>query len=337
LSSPFSILFKKEKSVRIIVTGSIAYDYIMVFPGHFRDHILPDKMHILSVSFLVDSLKRLRGGTATNIAYNLALLAERPTVLGTVGEDFDEYRAWLEHQGVDTHGITVIPGEFTASCFINTDLQDNQITAFYPGAMSHASELSLRDSGYANADLVIIAPNDPKAMARHATECTELGVPYLYDPSMQAPRMTGAELEAGFKGAQVLIGNDYEFGMMAEKIGISEDALRRRVPVTVMTKGEAGALITTGDAEYEIPAAKPLEVVDPTGAGDAFRAGFVKGMLSGFSWPVVGRMAALTAAYAIEQKGTQQHRYTLDEFVARYRENFGPEPQVEALLEVQSL
>lgn len=323
--------------MRIIVTGSIAYDYIMVFPGHFKDHILPDKMHILSVSFLVDSLKRLRGGTAPNISYNLALLGERPTIAGTVGEDFAEYRAWLDAQGVDTSGIKEISGDFTASCFINTDLKDNQITAFYVGAMAHASTISMRDEANRSADLVVIAPNDPKAMAQYAAECTELGIPYLYDPSMQAPRMTAEELEAGFQGARILTGNDYEFGMMAEKLGISEAQLRRRVPITVMTKGEAGALITVEGEEFEIPVATPREVVDPTGAGDAFRAGFVKGLARGFSWPVVGRMAALSAVYAIEHAGSQQHSYTIAEFVERYRENFGASDEVESLLDETSV
>jgi adenosine kinase len=304
----------------------------MVFPGQFKDHILPDKMHILSVSFLVDSLKRVRGGTAANIAYNLALLGERPTVMGTVGHDFAEYRAWLEAQGIDTSAVKEIPHEFTASCFINTDLQDNQITAFYAGAMAHAASLSVHDHGLSASDLVIIAPNDPQAMQRYAAECTELGIPYLYDPSMQAPRMTAAELEVGCQGAKVLIGNDYEFGMMAEKLGIAEAELRRRVPITVMTRGGAGALITVGEDEYDIPAAKPRDVVDPTGAGDAFRAGLVKGMQRQLPWPVVGRMAALSAVYAIEQAGTQEHRYTLDDFVTRYAENFGHAPELENLI-----
>jgi adenosine kinase len=319
--------------MRIIVTGSIAYDYVMVFPGHFQDHILPEKMHVLSVSFLVESMKRLRGGTAPNIAYNLALLGESPEVVGTVGEDFAEYRAWLESKGVNTQGIKVIDGDFTASCFINTDLRHNQITAFYPGAMSKASTLSLQGMGLSNEDLVLIAPNDPAAMAGHTEECTRLGIPYLYDPSMQAPRMTAAELETGFQGAKVLTGNDYEFGMMAEKLGITESQLRRRVPITVMTKGEAGALITVDGAEYEIPPARPTAVVDPTGAGDAFRAGLVAGMARGFSWPVIGRLGALAGVYAIEQTGTQHHSYSITEFVDRYRANFGASDEVDSLLE----
>ena len=318
--------------MRLIITGSIAYDYVMVFPGEFRDHILPEKIHILSVSFLVDSMKRLRGGTAPNIAYNLALLGESPEVVGTVGEDFAEYRAWLDQKGVVTSGIKVIDGDFTASCFINTDLKHNQITAFYPGAMKHAATISLKDAGLKKDDLVLIAPNDPGAMASYAAECTELGIPYLYDPSMQAPRMTASELEEGFKGAKILTGNDYEFGMMAEKLGITEPQLRQRVPITLMTRGEAGALITVEGKEYEIPPASPTHVADPTGAGDAFRAGFVKGMAAGFSWPVIGRLGALTAVYAIEQTGTQHHYYTLPEFVERYRSNFGHSDEVESLL-----
>lgn len=318
--------------MRIFVTGSIAFDYIMVFPGRFRDHIIPDKMHVLSVSFLVDSLQRRRGGTAANIAYNLALLGGRPSVVGTVGEDFGEYRQWLESCGVETSAIKVIPGEHTASCFINTDLQDNQITAFYPGAMAQAATVSLHDAGVKPNDLVIIAPNDPRAINRYTAECTAAGIPYLFDPSMQLPRMDKAELEAGCKGAKILAGNDYEFAMMADKMGITEADLRRRTPITVMTRGEAGAMITVDDQEFDIPPARPEQVVDPTGAGDAFRSGFVMGMSRGFSWPTVGRLAALTAVYAVEQRGTQEHSYSLEQFLERYRKNFGESREVESLL-----
>lgn len=323
--------------MRIIVTGSIAYDYIMVFPGHFKDHILPEKMHILSVSFLVESMKKQRGGTAANIAYNLALLGERPEVVATVGEDFADYRSWLERHGVDTAGIAVVPSEFTSSCFINTDLQDNQITAFYPGAMSHAHSLRFDGRGLGANDLVIISPNDPGAMSNYAAECTRLGIPYLYDPSMQAPRMTADELRAGFAGARILTGNDYEFGMMAEKLGITEPDLRALVPVSVVTKGEAGASIFTDGEEHVIPSARANTVADPTGAGDAFRAGLAKGLASGLPWPSAGRVAAVSAVYAIEQVGTQQHSYTAADFLARYRENFGSDPAVEALWSEQAV
>ena len=317
--------------MRIFVTGSIANDYIMVFPGRFRDHILPDKMHVLSVSFLVNSLTRLRGGTGANISYNLGLLKERPVLVGSVGEDFGEYRAWLEGHGVDCRAVRVIAGEHTASCFINTDLQDNQITAFYPGAMAQASSVSILEAGATPGDLVLIAPNDPAAMNRYVAECIEAGIPYLYDPSMQLPRLEKADLEKGCRGARILAGNDYEFGMMADKLGVAEADLRRMVPITVMTRGEAGALITVEDQEFDIPPAKPKAVVDPTGAGDAFRAGFVLGMRRGWPWPVVGRVAALTGVYAIEHRGPQNHSYTLDEFRDRYRENFGAAPEIDAM------
>jgi adenosine kinase len=314
--------------MRVFVTGSIAYDYIMVFPGRFRDHILPDKMHVLSVSFLVDSLTRLRGGTGANISFNLGLLGEHPFLVGTVGEDFAEYRAWLESHGVDCRTVKVITGDHTASCFINTDLQDNQITAFYPGAMAHAASISITESGVTADDLVVIAPNDPGAMNRYTNECIAAGIPYLYDPSMQLPRLERADLEKGCRGARILAGNDYEFGMMAEKLGISESDLRRIAPVTVMTRGEAGALITVGEEEFDIPSAKPKAVLDPTGAGDAFRAGFILGVQQGLPWPVVGRLAALAGVYAIEHKGPQQHSYTVADFVARYKENFGSTPEI---------
>jgi adenosine kinase len=317
--------------MRIFVTGSIAFDYIMVFPGKFRDHILPEKMHVLSVSFLVDSLTRLRGGTGANISFNLGLLGERPVLLGAVGDDFAEYRAWLERHGVDCQAVKTIAGDHTASCFITTDLQDNQITAFYPGAMAHAHTIAIVDAGVTKDDLVVIAPNDPGAMIRHTADCIKAGIPYLYDPSMQLPRLDRAALEQGCRGARVVAGNDYEFGMMAEKLEIPETELRRIAPITVMTRGEAGALITVGREEFAIPPAKPAQVVDPTGAGDAFRAGFMLGVSHDLPWPVVGRLAALSAVYAIEHKGPQQHAYNMAEFKDRYRANFGACPELDAL------
>ena len=317
--------------MRVFVTGSIAYDYIMVFPGKFQDHILADKVHVLSVSFLVDSLTRRRGGTGANIAYNLALLGEKPVLVGTVGEDFEDYRAKLKDKGVDDGGVRVIKDEHTASCFVNTDLADNQIIAFYPGAMSKASTISPKDLGAPKDALVVIAPHAPAALGRYAAACTLAGVPYLYDPSMQLPRMDKAELEEGRKGAKILAGNDYEFGMMAEKLGMTEEALRQSVPITVMTLGEKGALITVEGKEYQIPSAKPAKVADPTGAGDAFRGGFVAGMARKLPWEVVGRMASLTAVYAIEHPGPQEQAYSLDDFIARYQANFGSSEDLAAL------
>ncbi len=310
--------------MRVVVTGSVAYDYLMVFPGHFPDHIVPEKTQSLSVSFLVDSLKKQHGGTAPNIAYTLALLGMRPEVVAAVGEDFEDYRRKLDRDGVDTSGMMVVPGEFTSSCFINTDLKSNQITAFYSGAMGHAHTLRLDHLGLTEDDIVLIAPNDPRAMAEYARQCRQMGIGYLYDPSMQAPRLTPEDLREGFSGAKILIGNDYEFGMMAEKLGVDEAGLRAQVPIAVVTKGADGSSIFADGTEYKIPAAKPRAVVNPTGAGDSYRSGLIAGMSRGLPWDVCGRLGAVASVYAVENVGPQEHTFTIEEFADRYRENFGP-------------
>jgi adenosine kinase len=326
--------------VRIVVTGSLAYDYIMDFPGYFKDHILPDKVHMLTVSFLVDSMRRMRGGVAGNIAYTLALLGERPTVLATAGHDFGEYRAWMERQGIDTSGIAEIEDEFTASCFINTDKANNQIVAFYTGAMAHARNLSLTALDLGPRDLVIISPTDPAAISRYAEECRQLGVPFVFDPGKQTPRLTGEQILGGLHGASVLVGNDYEFAMMAQATGRSEQELIASTPYTVLTRGEQGSTLfqnqsgENGRAEQRavpVPVAPVASIVDPTGAGDAYLGGLVFGLARGMPLEVAGRIAALAAAYAIEQRGCQEHRYTPGEFAERYARTFGPALEVEAL------
>ena len=321
--------------MRIVVTGSLAYDYIMDFPGHFKDHILPDKAHMLTVSFLVDSMRRMRGGVAGNIAYSLALLGERPLVVASAGQDFGEYREWMERQGIDTSGIVEIEDDFTASCFINTDKSNNQIVAFYTGAMAQAKNLSLLDLGLTADDLVVISPTDPEAMSRYADECRQLGVPFLFDPGKQTPRLEGEQILAGMTGARVLIGNDYEFAMLAQKTGRTEEELISAAPLTVVTRGEQGSTIyaETDGQEVEIPTAPVTDVVDPTGAGDAYIAGLVFGLARRFPLEVVGRIAALTAAYAIEQRGCQEHHFTPAEFAERYANVFGSSPEVESLAE----
>lgn len=319
--------------MRIVVTGSLAYDYIMDFPGYFKDHMLMEKAHMLSVSFLVDSMRKMRGGVAGNIAYNLALLGERPLIVGTVGHDFAEYRAWLEQQGIDTSGITVIEHEFTSSCFINTDRANNQIVAFYAGAMSYDHHRSLTDRGLVGDDLVLISPTSPEAIERFAIECQQLGVPYIFDPGKQTPRLTARHLEVGLKGARVLVGNDYEFGMMAKKLGISEEELIASAPLTVVTRGEQGSLIyTEGHLAATIPIAPVREVRDPTGAGDAYLAGLAFGIARDLPLEITGRIAALAAAYAIEERGCQEHSYTRQEFAERYRRSFGHELPAEAMV-----
>lgn len=318
--------------MRIVVTGSLAYDYIMNFPGHFKDHILPEKVHMLTVSFLVDSMKRMRGGVAGNIAYTLAILGEKPLLLSTAGQDFAEYRQWMESVGVDCRGVKLFENEFTASCFINTDQSHNQIVAFYPGAMAQSKLLSLRDVGVGPGDFVIISPTDPEAIVRYAEECQALQVPYLFDPGKQTPRLEAEHILRGLRGARVLIGNDYELAMMAQKTGLSEEALVKSAPLSVITRGERGSLIYTSEREkpMEIPVASVKQVVDPTGAGDAYLGGFVFALTRGLPLEVTGRVAALAAAFAVEHKGCQEHRYTWAEFLARYEKSFGPARELAA-------
>ncbi|GAB4209727.1 MAG: carbohydrate kinase family protein [Roseiflexaceae bacterium] len=320
--------------MRIVVTGSLAYDYIMNFPGFFKDHILPDKVHMLTVSFLVDSMRRMRGGVAGNIAYTLALLGERPLVFASAGQDFGEYRALMEQHGIDASGVQMLPDEFTASCFINTDQANNQIVAFYTGAMAQSKHMSLLDLHLGTGDLVIISPTDPEAMIRYADECRQMGVPFVFDPGKQTPRLEGEQVLAGLRGASVLIGNDYEFGMLAQKTGRSEAELIASAPLTVVTRGAEGSVIysaATNGSGLHIPTAPVGEVVDPTGAGDAYLAGFVFGLARGFSLETTGRVAALAATYAIEHRGCQEHHYTPDAFVERYIGAFGPSVEIETL------
>ncbi len=317
--------------MKIVCTGSIAYDYLMTFPGYFRDHILPDKLQSISLSFLVDSMVRQHGGIAANIAYTLALLGEHPYLMGTVGEDFEEYRAWLEEQGVDTSGVKVIQGKYTASFFANTDLSNAQISSFYTGAMAHAGEQSLRDLP-TRPDLVVISPNDPTAMNRFVGECQDLGFPYLYDPSQQLVRMDPAEIRRGAEGAQSLFVNDYEFELLQKHTGLNKAQILDRVDYMVVTCGEQGARIFVKDQEYLIPVVVPEQIADPTGVGDAFRAGFLTGYRLHFGWEICGRLGALAATYCLEQRGTQNHAYTLAEFLSRYEANFGKTPELDVLL-----
>jgi len=317
--------------VRIVVTGSLAFDYIMDFPGYFKDHMLMEKAHMLSVSFLVDSMRKMRGGVAGNIAYNLALLGERPLMVGTAGHDFGEYRAGLEARGVDTSGVAIVEHEFTSSCFINTDKANNQIVAFYAGAMGHDHKNTLVGRGLSPADLVLVSPTSPEAIERFAVECQRLGVPYIFDPGKQTPRLEAEHIRVGLQGARVLVGNDYEFGMMARKLEIGEQELIASVPLTVITRGEQGSVIyERGRAAAEIPVAPVSDVLDPTGAGDAYLAGLAFGIARELPLEVTGRVAALAAAYAIEQRGCQEHAYSRADFAARYKAAFGTELPPEA-------
>jgi len=334
--------------MNVIVTGSIAYDYLMTFPGRFAEHILPDQIEHLSVSFLVDEMRRQRGGCAANIAYNMALLGERPRVMGAVGQDFGGYRAWLEQHGVDTSLIRDEPDLFTASFFVNTDQDGNQIASFYTGAMARARDLSFHDlsqaphavggqvtanSGAEQIDMVVISPNDPQAMVKYAAECQELSLPYLYDPSQQIIRLSGEDLQVGLERCDLLVVNEYEFGMLQEKTGLSAAAIcSAPARACVVTLGAEGARIWADEAVYDIPPVPPQRVDDPTGVGDAFRAGLIKGLALDLTWDLAGRIGALAATYTLEQPGPQSHHYTLAEFVARYRQFFEDKGMLDGLL-----
>jgi adenosine kinase len=308
--------------VTIVVTGSIAYDYLMTFPGSFSDHLLPEHLARLSVSFLVDTMDKRRGGCAPNIAYTLALLRERPKVMATAGLDFAEYRQWLEAAGVDTSLVKEVPGKFTASCFINTDLQSNQIVSFYTGAMANAGELSFRT--VRDCGLAIIGPNDPGAMVQYAEECRALGIRYIYDPGQQCARATADELRAGIIGANILICNDYEFELLRQKCGLTEDEVLQRSEALIITRGEKGSSILLKAGRIDIPVVPEKHIADPTGVGDAYRGGLMKGLATGASWEVAGRMGSVAATYALEHVGAQSHAYTWQDFVGRYEQHFGP-------------
>ncbi|MCB8967959.1 MAG: carbohydrate kinase family protein [Chloroflexota bacterium] len=317
--------------MKIVVTGSIAYDYLMSFPGKFTENLLAEQLHTISVSFLVDSLVRQRGGTAPNIAYTMALLGGRPTVMATAGQDFADYRAWLTAQGVDTSAIVEIADDFTASFFVTTDQAQNQIASFYVGAMAHARNLTFAEYA-SDADLTIISPNDTEAMCAYPQECKRLGIPYIYDPSQQTARLTGDDLRAGLDGCYLLSVNEYEYSLIQEKTGLNEAQLHDMAGGILVTKAAKPAYLCLNGKEYEIPVVPPSKLVEPTGAGDAFRAGFMRGLQLGVPLDVAGRMGALAATYVLEQVGTQSHHYTPAAFVERYRQHFDDDGALDSLL-----
>jgi len=314
-----------SKGKEVLVSGSLAFDQIMDFPGKFQDHILPDKLHMINLSFLVSDLRLRRGGCAANIAYTLALLGEKARVVAAAGNDFEGYRVYLEELGIDVSGIRTFDDLQTACCFITTDRSDNQITGFHPGAMGRAGEISLGDAANARkAEYAIVAPDDPAAMLRHAREAKEAGVPLLFDPSFQVIALEGEDLRTAADGAEAVFVNDYEFEVFKEKTGLTEKELMGLARFWVVTLGEKGSrILVRGEGRIEVPPAKAKEVVDPTGAGDAFRAGFMAGLLREQPLDVCGRMGSVASVYAVEHKGTQEHRYTQEEFAERYRASFG--------------
>ena len=316
--------------MKIVITGSVAYDYLMTFPGSFKENIIVDKLETISLSFLVETLVKRRGGVAPNIAYNLALLGGKPAIFATVGEDFGEYRAWLEERGVDTSYAKVVDGKFTASFFATTDQENSQLASFYPGAMADAAELSLKDISPA-PDLVLVSPNDPAAMDKAILECKALGISYIYDPSQQIARVDGEVLKAGIHGSLALFVNEYECELTLKKTGLTQAEILEQVKFMVVTLGEDGVVVYHGDQEVRVPSISPKQIVDPTGAGDAFRGGFLTGYSRGWDWATCAQLGVMTATYCLESDGPQGQAYTKEEFIARYQAEFDDDGLLDTL------
>jgi len=304
-----------------LICGSMAYDSIMVFPGKFKEHILPDKIHMLNVSFLVPTMRRNFGGCAGNIVYNLNMLGGKGLPMATVGHDFALYRARLEQLGVDLRYVKTIAGEFTAQAFITTDLDDNQITAFHPGAMNHAHTQAVpTDVGIT---LGLISPDGRDGMLQHADQFAAAGIPFIFDPGQGLPMFDGNDLKAFIGKAAYVTVNDYEGQLISERTGLSHDELAKLVKALIVTRGGEGSTIYVDGKRIEIPCAKAKQLKDPTGCGDAYRAGLIYGISKGLDWETTGRIASLIGTIKIEHEGPQNHSFTMGEFAARFKESFG--------------
>jgi len=305
----------------VLICGSIAYDTIMVFHDRFKNHILPEQVHILNVSFLVPELRREYGGCAGNIAYNLKLLGGDPVTMATVGKDFQPYSQWMAYCGLSQAFIKTLDNSFTAQAYITTDMDDNQITAFHPGAMSfsHLNDVS----SVVGIKLGIVSPDGKDGMVQHARQFAAAGIPFIFDPGQGMPMFNGEELLEFVELADWITLNDYEAKLMEERTGLSPEQLAAKVKALIITKGGDGSLIYTDGKILEIPAAKPKALLDPTGCGDAYRAGLLYGLSEELDWETTGRIASLIGAIKIETAGTQNHTFTLAEFKERYHENFG--------------
>ncbi|HXY75571.1 MAG TPA: carbohydrate kinase family protein [Steroidobacteraceae bacterium] len=304
----------------VLICGSLAFDTLMVFADRFANHILPDKIHMLNVSFLVPEMRREFGGCAGNIAYNLGLLGDVGYPMATVGVDFAPYREWLAQNGVADRHVRVIEGELTAQAFITNDLDNNQITAFHPGAMRHAHVNHV--SAARDIAIGVVAPDAREAMMQHAAEFAAAGIPYLFDPGQQLPMFSGDELKRFISKARWVTVNDYEWQLVKERTGFEVEELTAQVAALIVTRGAAGSTIYTAEREFPIPAVRAQRLVEPTGCGDAYRAGILHGLLHGLDWPTAGRIASLMGAIKIEARGTQNHRFTREEFAARLASAF---------------
>ncbi len=304
----------------ILICGSLAYDNIMVFPDQFKNHILPDSIHMLNVSFLVPEMRREFGGCAGNIAFNLKLLGEEPLIMGTAGTDFAPYATWLDECGVRREHITIVPDEFTAQAFITTDLDDNQITAFHPGAMnkSHVNQVSDAD----DITIGIISPDGRDGMIAHAQQFVDADIPFVFDPGQGLPMFDGDDLKKFIEQATWVSVNDYEWQLMQDRTGWDENEMMQHVEALIVTRGAEGSYIYSHGERIEIPTAKPSAINDPTGCGDAYRAGLLYGLRNNMDWATTGRIASLMGAIKIELHGTQNHQFTRPEFKERFEREF---------------
>ncbi len=313
-----------------LICGSVAYDTILQFQDRFKAHILPDKIHILNVAFLVPEMRREFGGCAANIAYSLKLLGDIGLPMATAGDDFAPYRERMVAQGIPVDHIKVVDGSYTAQAFITTDLDDNQITAFHPGAMQHAHLNQVSDAvagepgaGQPGLALGIVAPDGRRAMIEHAAQFSAAKIPFIFDPGQGLPMFGAEELKTFIAQARWVAVNDYEWGMLQQKTGFEVSDITAQVDALIVTLGSQGSVIHTKDGTYAIPCAKPIAIVDPTGCGDAYRAGLIHGLLRGLDWETTGRVASLMGAIKIGSRGPQNHSFTETEFERRYRDNFG--------------
>ena len=304
-----------------LICGSVAYDNIMVFEDSFKNHILPDKIHILNVSFLVPHLRREFGGCAANIAFNLKLLGADPLPMATVGQDFEPYQHWLTRWGVRQDHINVLDGVLTAQAFITTDLDDNQITAFHPGAMNFAERNKVSDAK--GATIGMVSPDGRAGMIEHAQQFAEAGIPFIFDPGQGLPMFNGDDLRRFIEQSTWVTVNDYEWQLMKERTGWDVADVTAKTDALIVTRGGEGSVISTKEQQYEIPSAKPDAIEDPTGCGDAYRAGLLYGLLNGLDWETTGRIASLMGAIKISKHGTQNHHFTRDEFEQRFKASFG--------------
>jgi len=310
--------------MRLIVTGSLSFDHVMSMPGRFKDYLMPEKLHIINVSFLMDTFRLDKGGTAGNQAYSLALLGLKPILLGSAGKDFFEYKRHLDKAGVNTSRIKMYRKQVTATGFAMTDKNNNQVWGFYSGAMKEDAHLSLLDKAKEN-DFVVLAPTDPRAMEKYVDECCQIKCRFLFDPAFQTPRLKINKLKKGALKAKIVIGNDYEIALLLKRLKLAKRQLLKPGKILITTLGSKGSIIETKEARYKIPIAKPDNSSDPTGAGDAYRAGFLAGYLRGLSLPESGRMGSLAATYSVEKSGTQTHKFSLSSFKRRYKINFNHE------------